>query len=255
MCTTRASKSISQRVCHQRQLNWFACLFVISPVFAVAGRGRTRLPAAWPAEQWASNSSLRPRRACGAALIYFHSATRKTVGSGYSNVFINLPRWAGASSKTGCCGNWRGEETHGRGGETQNQPVPFFFFPLFWLSVLIYGAVLTGPRRRVPAPYFYFNLPATPVFVPQSQFSADSITKRLLHKSVGAAQRKKISPGCKQSGPLEVPTDANSCAERGGYQWNLRSVARPPARPSCQAPRRSGFSPSQMSNPNCVSSL
>lgn len=140
MCTSSASKSISQQVCHQRQLNWFACLFVISPVFAVTGRGRT----CRTAEQWASNSSLWARRAYGAALIYFHSTTRKTVGSGYSNVFINLPRWARASSKTGCCGNWRGEETRSRGWKTKNKRVLFLCF----VVVLIYGAILIVSRRR-----------------------------------------------------------------------------------------------------------
>ncbi len=32
-------------------------------------------------------------------LIYFHSTSLKTVGSGYSNVFINLPGWAYGSGK------------------------------------------------------------------------------------------------------------------------------------------------------------
>jgi hypothetical protein len=29
-----------------------------------------------------------------ACFIYFHFTTLKSVGSGYSNIFINLPRWA-----------------------------------------------------------------------------------------------------------------------------------------------------------------
>lgn len=140
MCTTLVSKSISQQVCHQRQLNWFACLFVISPVFAVTGRGRTSRPA----ELWASNSSLWVRHAYGAALIYFHSTTWKTVGSGDSSVFINLPRCACTSSKMGCCGNWRGEETHNQGCEAEEKRVRFLCF----VVPLIYGVILIGSHRR-----------------------------------------------------------------------------------------------------------
>lgn len=118
------------------------------------GRGR-------PAELWASNSSLWAGRAYGAALIYFHSTTWKTVGSGYSNVFINLPRWAGASSRMGCCGNWRGEETHSQGREVGDKRVLFLCF----VVVLIYEAILIWSQWRSQYFFFNFNLPETPVFL------------------------------------------------------------------------------------------
>ncbi len=79
-----------QQVCHQKQLNWFVCLFVFPTAFAefsLEKRDRHRAT-----EQWVSNSSLSARLAYRASLIYFHFTTLKTVGSGYSNIFINLPR-------------------------------------------------------------------------------------------------------------------------------------------------------------------
>lgn len=87
---TLVSKSIFQQVCHQKQLNWFVCLFVFLIMFAVFSlekRDRHRAT-----EQWVSNSSLSARLAYRASLIYFHFTSLKTVGSGYSNIFINLPR-------------------------------------------------------------------------------------------------------------------------------------------------------------------
>ena len=87
---TLVSESIFQQVCHQKQLNWFVCLFVFAVMFAALSlekRDRHRAT-----EQWVSNSSLSARLAYRASLIYFHFTTLKTVGSGYSNIFINLPR-------------------------------------------------------------------------------------------------------------------------------------------------------------------
>lgn len=90
---TLLSKSISQRVCHQKQLNWFVCLFVFPTVFAAFSLGKKEKRDRHRAtEQWVSNSSLTARLAYRAGLIYFHFTTLKTVGSGYSNIFINLPR-------------------------------------------------------------------------------------------------------------------------------------------------------------------
>lgn len=85
-----AFKSISQQVRPQKQLNWSVCLFVFAVMFAAFSlekRDRHRAT-----EQWVSNSSLSARLAYRASLIYFHFTTLKTVGSGYSNIFINLPR-------------------------------------------------------------------------------------------------------------------------------------------------------------------
>lgn len=104
-------------------------MFVISLVFAafsLENRDRHRAT-----EQWVSNSSLFARLAYRAGLIYFHFVTLKTVGSGYSNIFINLPRLAHGSPEIGCCGNWRKEKKHVVGNDKKRKENDLAFVLVF----------------------------------------------------------------------------------------------------------------------------